>query len=160
MLEIKVLIEAPEITVAINSLSEAVRSHQNAVADDPSIITPPRVNRAKKAPASRDITASNNELNDRHEKQESNTEQLINNSGNEDASSESEVEPKSSEPVPEKKEYTLEILSKAGASLVNAGKMNEIIMALKKYGVLAVNKLPPDKFNDFADDLRGMGADI
>lgn len=54
----------------------------------------------------------------------------------------------------------LETISRAGAALIDQGKMQDILALLKKYGVMAVNKLDPSQFPAFANDLRALGADI
>lgn len=56
--------------------------------------------------------------------------------------------------------YTLEQLARAGASLVDAGKMDALLALLAKYGVQAVTQLQPDQFGVFATELRGLGAQI
>lgn len=54
----------------------------------------------------------------------------------------------------------LDTISRAGAALVDQGKMQEILLILQKYGVMAVNQLRSDQYPAFADDLRALGADI
>ena len=54
----------------------------------------------------------------------------------------------------------LETISRAGAALVDQGKMPEILAVLKKYGVEAVTQLQQDQFTAFAGDLRALGANI
>lgn len=54
----------------------------------------------------------------------------------------------------------LETISRAGAALVDQGKMPEILAVLKKYGVEAVTQLQQDQFTAFASDLRALGANI
>ena len=62
-------------------------------------------------------------------------------------------------PVPAPK-VDMDMIKRAGASLVDQGKMNDILALLSKYGVQAVNKLDPSQFPAFADDLRALGANI
>lgn len=54
----------------------------------------------------------------------------------------------------------LDAISRAGAALVDQGKMNDILLILQKYGVMAVNQLDPSQYPAFADDLRALGANI
>ena len=56
--------------------------------------------------------------------------------------------------------YSLEQLARAGASLVDAGKMEQLLALLAKYGVQAVTQLQPDQFGVFATELRSLGAQI
>lgn len=58
----------------------------------------------------------------------------------------------------EAKTVTLDDLGRAGATLIDAGKMPQLIALLGKYGVQAVTQLKPEHFNAFADELRALGA--
>ena len=64
------------------------------------------------------------------------------------------------EPVQPPKAIDLDMISRAGATLIDQGKMADILALLKKYGVMAVNKLDPSQFPAFAEDLRALGASI
>lgn len=61
-------------------------------------------------------------------------------------------------PVASAPAYTLDQISRAGAALVDAGKMPQLITLLGKYGVQAVTQIPPERYGDFATELRGLGA--
>lgn len=61
-------------------------------------------------------------------------------------------------PVTTAPTYTLDQIAKAGASLVDAGKMEQLLALLAKYGVQAVTQLPPDQYGVFATELRTLGA--
>ena len=52
------------------------------------------------------------------------------------------------------------MISRAGASLIDQGRFAEVMALLSKYGVQAVNKLDPSQFDAFAADLRALGANI
>lgn len=56
--------------------------------------------------------------------------------------------------------YTLDQIAKAGANLVDAGKMEQLLALLTKYGVQAVTQLTPDQYGAFATELRALGAQI
>lgn len=56
--------------------------------------------------------------------------------------------------------YTLDQIAKAGASLVDAGKMEQLFGLLTKYGVQAVTQLVPDQYGAFATELRALGAQL
>lgn len=56
--------------------------------------------------------------------------------------------------------YTLDQISRAGASLVDAGKMQQLLGLLGRYGVQAVTQLKPEQYGAFATELRGLGAQI
>ena len=53
-----------------------------------------------------------------------------------------------------------EAFAKAGASLVDAGKMEQLLALLAKYGVQAVTQLQPDQYGVFATELRTLGAQL
>lgn len=56
--------------------------------------------------------------------------------------------------------YTIDQIARAGASLVDAGKMEQLLALLARYGVAAVTQLQPDQFGVFATELRALGAQI
>lgn len=58
----------------------------------------------------------------------------------------------------EAKTFTMDDLGKAGATLIDAGKMPQLIALLGKFGVQAVTQLKPEQFNAFADEMRALGA--
>ena len=51
-------------------------------------------------------------------------------------------------------------LSEAGASLLEAGKMQDLIALLHTFHVEAVTMLKPEQYDEFARGLRGLGAMI
>lgn len=55
---------------------------------------------------------------------------------------------------------TLDAIVQAGARLVEAGQMNQVIALLGKYGVQAVNQIQPPQYEAFAAELRALGAQI
>ena len=56
--------------------------------------------------------------------------------------------------------YTLEALSRAGAALIDAGKMPQLLALLDKYGVQAVTQLPKEAYIAFAAELKALGAQL
>lgn len=63
-------------------------------------------------------------------------------------------------PVTSAPAYTLDQISRAGASLVDAGKMQQLLELLGRYGVQAVTQLKPEQYGAFATELRALGAQI
>lgn len=63
-------------------------------------------------------------------------------------------------PVASAPTYTLDQIAKAGASLVDAGKMEPLLALLSRYGVQAVTQLAPEHYGAFATELRALGAQI
>ena len=56
--------------------------------------------------------------------------------------------------------YTIDQLATAGAALVDAGKMEQLLALLARYNVAAVTQLQPNQFGAFATELRALGAQI
>jgi hypothetical protein len=56
--------------------------------------------------------------------------------------------------------YTLDQLAKAGAELAQAGKMEQCLTLLAKYGVQTVTSLQPEQHGAFATELRALGAQL
>lgn len=56
--------------------------------------------------------------------------------------------------------YTLDMIARAGAALVDAGKMDALCGLLAKYGVDALTALDPAQYGNFANDLRALGAQV
>ena len=57
-------------------------------------------------------------------------------------------------------QYTLEMISAAGSALIDAGKMDQLLALLGKYGVDNLTALKPDQYGAMATDLRALGARI
>jgi hypothetical protein len=68
--------------------------------------------------------------------------------------------PAAAVPVAPAPTYTLDQISRAGAALVDMGKMEQLLALLSKYGVAAVTQLAPDQYGIFATELRALGAQI
>lgn len=56
--------------------------------------------------------------------------------------------------------YTLGQISRAGAALVDAGKMESLLGLLSRYGIQAITQLAPEQYGAFATELRALGAQI
>ena len=56
--------------------------------------------------------------------------------------------------------YTLDQLARAGAALAQAGKMNEALALLAKYGIQTVSQLKPEQYGAFATELRALRAQV
>ena len=56
--------------------------------------------------------------------------------------------------------YTLDQLARAGAALAQAGKIDDALALLAKYGVQTVNQLSPEHYGAFATELRALGAQL
>lgn len=56
--------------------------------------------------------------------------------------------------------YTLDDLARAGMSLMDIGRREELQTLLSSFGVDALPQLPKDRYGAFATALRGLGAKI
>lgn len=62
--------------------------------------------------------------------------------------------------VAQKKTYTADDLSRAGAALIDQGKMPQLIEILKKHGVQAITQLKPEQYGAVATELNAIGANL
>lgn len=63
-------------------------------------------------------------------------------------------------PLAEPPKYTVDQIMAAGATLMDAGKVNELISLLHSFGVQAVMDLKPEQLGAFATAMRELGAKI
>ena len=63
-------------------------------------------------------------------------------------------------PTSEAKSYTLDDLSRAGAVLIDQGKMPQLLDLLKKYGVQAVTQLNKSVYPAFVEEMKALGAQL
>ena len=64
------------------------------------------------------------------------------------------------QPTPAAPAVTLDAISRAGAFLVDAGKMPQLMELCKSFGIQAVTQLQEAQYPAFADALRALGANI
>lgn len=57
-------------------------------------------------------------------------------------------------------QYTLDMIATAGSALIDAGKMEQLMQLLERFGVSSLTELAPDKYGAVANELRAMGAAI
>lgn len=57
-------------------------------------------------------------------------------------------------------QYTLDMIATAGSALIDAGKMEQLMQLLDRFGVSSLTELAPDKYGAVANELRAMGATI
>ena len=58
------------------------------------------------------------------------------------------------------KSYTVDDLSRAGATLIDQGKMSQLLDLLKKYGVQAVTQLDASVYPAFVEEMKALGAQL
>lgn len=61
-------------------------------------------------------------------------------------------------PVAPVKEYTLEEIQVAMQPLMDAGKIDQIITLLQRYGVSSLPEINKDRYGELITDLRALGA--
>lgn len=70
------------------------------------------------------------------------------------------VAPPPSVPVAAAPTYNRDQIMTAGAALIDAGKINELMGLLNAFGVQAVTQLKQEQLGAFATELRKLGAQI
>ena len=149
MMEMKITVEAPDLAASILKLAEAIAS-----GPDPSILTPDEplpVASYPTAPAPAPAPAPAAPVAAPSPAPAPTAGQTSAAPGN---------TPAPTVPVAGAPAYTLDQISRAGASLVDAGKMQQLLELLGRYGVQAVTQLQPEQYGAFATELRALGAQI
>lgn len=57
-------------------------------------------------------------------------------------------------------QYTLDMIANAGSTLIDAGKMDQLMQLLGKFGVASLTELAPENYGAVANELRALGAAI
>lgn len=57
-------------------------------------------------------------------------------------------------------QYTFDMIATAGSALIDAGKMDQLMQLLGKFGVASLTELAPESYGAVAGELRAMGATI
>lgn len=57
-------------------------------------------------------------------------------------------------------QYTLDMIATAGSALIDAGKLDQLMALLDRYGVDNITKLRPETYGAVAAELRALGARI
>lgn len=149
MMEMKITVEAPDLAASILKLAEAIAS-----GPDPGILTPDEplpVASYPTAPAQAPAPAPAAPVAAPNPAPAPTAGQTSAAPGN---------TPAPTVPVAGAPTYTLDQISRAGASLVDAGKMQQLLELLGRYGVQAVTQLQPEQYGTFATELRALGAQI
>lgn len=139
MLEMKLTIEAPELANALNNLAAALGARpfptaQQAPAAASTQPQPVVPQQAPAAPVQQPMPAP--------------------------ATTAQPNTPVAGVPLAQPPKYTVDQIMAAGAQLMDAGKVNDLINLLHSFGVQAVMDLKPEQLGAFATALRDMGAKI
>ena len=57
-------------------------------------------------------------------------------------------------------QYTLDMIATAGSRLIDAGKMDQLMGVLARFGVVSLTDLAPENYGAVACELRALGAAI
>ena len=145
MLEVKITIAAPDLAAAINNLAVALANGNTVPAEKPA--------KAEKQTEAKDAA------------QQAPVNPMQATGAPLSATPAQTVAPVANVPVASAvptgaPTYTLDMIARAGAALVDAGKMDALCGLLAKYGVEALTALDPAQYGNFANDLRALGAQI
>lgn len=145
MLEMKITIAAPDLAAAINNLAVALANGNTVPAEKPA--------KAEKQTEAKDAA------------QQAPVNPMQATGAPLSATPAQTVAPVANVPVASAvptgaPTYTLDMIARAGAALVDAGKMDALCGLLAKYGVEALTALDPAQYGNFANDLRALGAHI
>ena len=145
MLEMKITIAAPDLAAAINNLAVALANGNTVPAEKPA--------KAEKQTEAKDAA------------QQAPVNPMQATDAPLSATPAQTVAPVANVPVASAvptgaPTYTLDMIARAGAALVDAGKMDALCGLLAKYGVEALTALDPAQYGNFANDLRALGATI
>lgn len=145
MLEMKITIAAPDLAAAINNLAVALANGNTVPAEKPA--------KAEKQTEAKDAA------------QQAPVNPMQATGAPLSATPAQTVVPVANAPVASAvptgaPTYTLDMIARAGAALVDAGKMDALCGLLAKYGVEALTALNPAQYGNFANDLRALGAQI
>ena len=145
MLEVKITIAAPDLAAAINNLAVALANGNTVPAEKPA--------KAEKQTEAKDAA------------QQASVNPMQATGAPLSATPAQTVAPVANVPVASAvptgaPTYTLDMIARAGAALVDAGKMDALCGLLAKYGVDALTALDPAQYGNFANELRALGAQI
>lgn len=141
-MEMKITVEAPDLAASILKLAEAIASSPTPAAPvSPAPVTPTQTPTPAPAPPVAAPSPAPAPTAGQTSAAPGNT-------------------PAPTVPVAGAPTYTLDQISRAGASLVDAGKMQQLLELLGRYSVQAVTQLKPEQYGAFATELRALGAQI
>ena len=147
MFEVKITIVAPELTGAINNLATAIANKATQTQAKPA----PQSSASMSAPAHPASTPA----------VPTQTAPTITNAPVATANSvQQPVTPVASVPLAGAPQFTVEQIMAAGATLMDAGKVDDLLNLLHSFGVQAVMDLKPEQLGAFATEMRKLGAAI
>lgn len=152
MFEVRITVEAPELAGAMNNLAAAIggtRVVPSQVPQQPAMSQPqPVVNQQMPTPAPAPMPAPPVGVQAQSTQMPS------------PGSVAPQNYPAPNVPLAQPPKYTTDQIMTAGAALMDAGKVNELMNLLHSFGVQAVLDLKPEQLGAFATGLRELGAKI
>lgn len=130
MFEIKITVDAPELSTAINNLAQALSANAQISIVQPETITASDSTLVE-AP---DITNALTEAAKATQQNETLAQNI--------------------------KTITLDDLSRAGAELIDQGKMPQLLELLNKNGVQAITQLKAEQYAAVVNELKALGAKL
>lgn len=138
MIEAKIIVEAPELSAALNNLASALGGAKisqtvptaAAPAPEQAAVPTQAITPAQTGPMPAPVTTAQ------------------------------QTQPVSGVPLAEPPKYTVDQIMAAGATLMDAGKVNDLMNLLHSFGVQAVMDLKPEQLGAFATAMRELGAKI
>lgn len=152
MLEIKIIIEAPELTKALDNLSLAMGGAKAMPVMAPAQNTAPAPQQMPVAP--QQMTPAPQQM-PMAPQQTAPVPPVA-----PPVQAAPTNFPAPSVPLAQPPKYTTEQIMNAGATLMDAGKVNELMNLLHSFGVQAVMDLKPEQLGAFATAMRELGAKI
>ena len=153
MFEVRITIEAPELDGAINNLAAAIGG---AKISQPPVQQNVTAQPAVEQPAPTDVTVTVNPP----FAQPGAPVQPAPMPAPGPAAHAMPSYPAPNVPLAQPPKYTIDQIMAAGATLMDAGKVNELMNLLHSFGVQAEMDLKPEQLGAFATGLRELGAKI
>ena len=138
MLEVKITVVAPDLTNAISNLAIAFGS-KIVEAPQPQVATP-----LPPAPVSASMSVPTNPAPIPAAP----------------AQSQQPTTPIAGVPLADAPQFTVDQIMAAGATLMDAGRVSDLMNLLHSFGVQAVMDLKPEQLGAFATEMRKLGAAI
>ena len=137
MFEVKITLEAPQLAASIEHLATALYA-QHGLSAAPAVQAP--------APAQQPATTT--------------PPPAMPTAPAPVAPNSPAVPPAAGMPLAPPPQYTVDQIMQAGATLMDAGKVQELMNLLHSFGVNAVMDLKPEQLGAFATEMRKLGAQI
>ena len=165
MLEMRITIEAPELVGALNSLAAAMGGakltpQQGTVAPQQQPVTNPQTAAPAPAPAPAPMPAPAPAPAPMPAPAPVTPAQLNPLPSPGPVAQATPNYPAPNVPLAQPPQYTIDQIMAAGATLMDAGKVNELRNLLMSFGANAVMDLKPEQLGAFATGLRELGAKI